>query len=81
MHFTGTKSEDFSETSHTDLSKDGSRRLHANHECQGCRIDHPKNQVSMIRKHHNHTLQTNPRHREEKPQNTDCQETSGRQLM
>ena len=24
--------------------------------------------VSMIRKHHNHILQTNPRHREEEPQ-------------
>ena len=23
----------------------------------------------MIRKYHNHTLQTNPRHREEEPQN------------
>ena len=24
----------------------------------------------MIRKYHNHTLQTNPQHREEEPQNT-----------
>ena len=39
-----------------------------------------KKQVSMIRKYHNHTLQTNPRHHEEEPQNTDCHKTSGRQL-
>ena len=39
-----------------------------------------ENQVSMIRKYHNHTLQTNPWHREEKTQTTYCQETSGRQL-
>ena len=26
--------------------------------------------VSMIRKYHNYTLQTNPWHREEEPQNT-----------
>ena len=26
--------------------------------------------VSMIRNYHNHTLQTNPQHREEEPQNT-----------
>ena len=31
-----------------------------------------KKQVSMISKYHNHTLQTNPRNREEEPQNTDC---------
>ena len=34
----------------------------------------------MIRKCHNHTPQTNPRHREEEPQNTDRHKTSGRQL-
>ena len=34
----------------------------------------------MIRKYHNHTLQTNPRNHEEEPQNTDCHKTSGRQL-
>ena len=28
--------------------------------------------------HHKHTLQTNPRHREEEPQNTDWHKTSGR---
>ena len=28
-----------------------------------------KKKVSMIRKYHNHTLQTNPRHCEEEPQN------------
>ena len=28
-----------------------------------------KKLVSMITKYHNHTLQTNPRHREEEPQN------------
>ena len=33
--------------------------------------------VSMIRKYHNHKLQTNPRHREEKPHNN--HETPGRQ--
>ena len=29
-----------------------------------------KKQVSMLRKYHNHTLQTNPRHSEEELQNT-----------
>ena len=32
------------------------------------------------RKYHNHTPQTNPRHCEEEPHNTDCQKTSERQL-
>ena len=40
----------------------------------------PKKQVSMIREYHNHTPQTNPRHREEEPQNTGCYKTSRRQL-
>ena len=30
----------------------------------------------MIRKYHNHTLHTNPQHREEEPQNTKSYETS-----
>ena len=30
----------------------------------------------MIRKYHNHTLQTNPQHREEEPQNTKSHKTS-----
>ena len=34
----------------------------------------------MIRKYYNHTLQTTPRHREEKPQITNSHKTSGRQL-
>ena len=34
----------------------------------------------MIRKYHNHTPQTNPRHRKEEPQNIDCTKTPGRQL-
>ena len=34
----------------------------------------------MMRKFHNHTLQTNPRHREEELQNTNSHNTSGRQL-
>ena len=34
----------------------------------------------MIRKYHNHTLQTKPQHREEEPQNTNSHKTSGRQL-
>ena len=34
----------------------------------------------MIRKYHNHTPQTDPWHREEEPQNTDCHKASGRQL-
>ena len=34
----------------------------------------------MIRKYHNHTLQTNPRHREEDSQNTNSHNTPGRQL-
>ena len=33
--------------------------------------------VSMIRKFHNHTLQTNPWHREEELQNTNSHKTSG----
>ena len=36
-------------------------------------------QVSMIRKYHNNTLQTNPRHREEEPQNNNNHKTPGRQ--
>ena len=28
--------------------------------------------MSMIRKYRNHTLQINPQHREEEPQNTNC---------
>ena len=31
----------------------------------------------MIRKYHNHTAQTKPRHREEELQITDCHKTSG----
>ena len=40
--------------------------------------NYPKKQVSMIRKYHNYTLQTNHEttHREEQ-QNTDCHKTSG----
>ena len=34
----------------------------------------------MVRKYHKHTLQSNPRHREETPQNTNSHKTSGRQL-
>ena len=34
----------------------------------------------MIRKYHNHTPQTNQRHREEESQNTNSHKTSGRQL-
>ena len=30
----------------------------------------------MIRTYHNHTPHTNPRHRKEEPQNTDCHQTS-----
>ena len=33
----------------------------------------------MIRKYHNHTLQTNPRHYEEVPQNTNHHNTLGKQ--
>ena len=36
--------------------------------------------VSMIRKYHNHKLQTNPRHCEEEPQNIYSNKTSERQL-
>ena len=35
--------------------------------------------VSMTRKYHNHTPKTNPRHREEEPQNTHSNKTSIRQ--
>ena len=34
----------------------------------------------MTRKYHNHTLQTNPRHSEQEPQNTDSHKTPGKQL-
>ena len=34
-------------------------------------------QVSLIRKYHNHTLQTNPRYCEEEPQNVKSNKTSG----
>ena len=36
--------------------------------------------MSMIRKHHNHTQQTLPQHREEELQNTASHKTSGRRL-
>ena len=39
-----------------------------------------KKQVSIIRKYHNHTPQTNPLHCEEKPKNTGYHKTSRRQL-
>ena len=39
-----------------------------------------KKQVGMIGKYYNHIPQTNQRHREEEPQNSDCHKTSGRQL-
>ena len=39
-----------------------------------------KKSKSMIRKYHNHTLHTtNPRHREEEPQNNNSHKTPGRQ--
>ena len=34
----------------------------------------------MISKYHNHTLQTNTRHHEEEPQDTNSYKTSGRKL-
>ena len=34
--------------------------------------------VSMVSKYHNHRLQTDPRHREEEPQNNNSYKTSGR---
>ena len=37
-------------------------------------------QVSLIRNYHNHTLQTNPQHRQKETQNTNSHKTSGRQL-
>ena len=36
--------------------------------------------LRMIRKYHNHTLQTNLRHREKESHNTNSHKTSGRQL-
>ena len=39
----------------------------------------PKKQVIMTRKYHNQTLQTNPWHREEEPQNNKSHRTPGRQ--
>ena len=42
---------------------------------------HIGKKVSMDKKKHNHTLQTNPRHHEDEPQNNNSQNynTSGRQ--
>ena len=34
-------------------------------------------QVNMTRKYHNHTLQTNPRHREDEQQNTNSHKAPG----
>ena len=39
--------------------------------------DQPKKQVSMIRTYHINTLQTNPPHREEEPQNNNNHKTPG----
>ena len=36
------------------------------------------NQTQSKRVYHDHTLQTNPRHREEGPQNTNSHKTPGR---
>ena len=36
--------------------------------------------MSRIRKYHNHTPQTNPRKRQEEPQNRNSHKTSGRQF-
>ena len=33
--------------------------------------------MTVIRKYHNHTLQTNPRHRDEEPQNINSHKTTG----
>ena len=46
--------------------------------CFSLKVEEKK--VSIIRKYHNDTQQTNPRHHEEKPQNTDCHKTPRRQL-
>ena len=35
--------------------------------------------LDMIRKYHNHTLHTNPRHHEEEPQSNNNHKTPGRQ--
>ena len=35
----------------------------------------------MTRKYHNHTLQTNPQHREEEPQNNNNHKTPERQKV
>ena len=40
----------------------------------------PKKQVSMGKKYHNHTPQTNPWHHKEDAQNTYCPKISERQL-
>ena len=40
-----------------------------------------KRRVNMIRKCHNHTLQTNARHREEEPQNNNSHNSPGRQSI
>ena len=43
-------------------------------------VSQVKKYVGMISKSHNHTLQTNPRHREEEPQNTNSHTMLGRQF-
>ena len=40
-----------------------------------------KKQLSMTRKYRNHTMQTNPRHNEEEPQNNNNHKILGRQRM
>ena len=42
--------------------------------------NHTKKKVNMTRKCHNHTLQTNPTHHEEKAQNTNSQLKESNQL-
>ena len=44
-----------------------------------CQYAYSKKYVRMIRKYHNHTLQTNPRHCEEEPHNIYNSITSVRQ--
>ena len=45
-------------------------------DCAGKRMDEYKKEVSMIRKYHNHTLQTKPQDHEGEPDCTNSYKTS-----
>ena len=75
-----SKNKDRITTFRTDNSR-SHHRIWINCVCQTFALELlNRKEVSMIKKYHNYTLQTNSLHREEEPQNTYSQKTQGRHL-